>query len=86
MAYKILFTERSKKQFLKLDKSVQKRIVQYLETKVAKYANVLGKSLTGDKKGLWRYRVGDYRVICNLNNKELLVLILEVGHRKNIYD
>lgn len=86
MAYKISFTERSKKQFSKIDKGTQKRVVNYLETKVSKNATLFGKSLTGDKKGLWRYRVGDYRIICNLNNKELLVLILEVGHRKNVYD
>jgi mRNA interferase RelE/StbE len=86
MAYKISFTDHSRKQFSKLPKEIQKRIVHYLESKVAKNANLFGKSLTGDKKGLWRYRVGDYRIICNLNNKELIVLVLEIGHRKNVYD
>nr|WP_236829021.1 type II toxin-antitoxin system RelE/ParE family toxin [Bartonella schoenbuchensis] len=46
---------------------------------------VVGKPLRGPLSGLWRYRVGDYRILCDLHDKELLVLVLAVGHRKNIY-
>lgn len=46
----------------------------------------LGKGLTSDKVGLWRYRVGDYRVICKIEDETITVLVLAVGHRKNIYD
>ncbi|GAB5040991.1 type II toxin-antitoxin system RelE family toxin [Bartonella henselae] len=46
---------------------------------------VIGKPLKGQFSGLWRYRVGDYRILCELYDKELVVLVLAVGHRKNIY-
>jgi mRNA interferase RelE/StbE len=45
-----------------------------------------GRGLVGDKAGLWRYRIGDYRVVCRLENNRLVVFVLEVGHRKEIYD
>lgn len=45
----------------------------------------IGKALTGSKKGLWRYRIGSYRVICDINDKKLIILAMEVGHRKEIY-
>lgn len=86
MTYKILFTGRSRKQFSKLNKDVQKRIMHYLESRVSIQPHNFGKSLIGDKKGLWRYRVDDYRIICNINNNELLVLVIDVGHRSEIYD
>lgn len=85
MSYSILFTDRTKKQFSKLNKDVQCRIVDYLENKVAIYPLKFGKSLVGNKKGLWRYRVGDYRIICNISNNQLLVLIVDIGHRKEVY-
>ena len=45
-----------------------------------------GKMLVGDLKGFWRYRVGDYRLICRIHDEELEILVVEVGHRKEIYD
>lgn len=86
MTYNILFTERSRKQFSKLNKDIQKLIISYLENRVSINPTNYGKSLVGDKKGLWRYRVNDYRIICNINNNDLLVLVLDVGHRREIYD
>lgn len=86
MAWQINFTEKSEKQFAKIDKLWQKKIVDYLKTKVRNNPLSFGESLTSDLKGLWRYRVGDYRIICDIKNKELIVLIVDVGHRKNIYD
>jgi len=85
MNYKILFSESSRKQFSKLDKQTQKQIIKYLETRVTKDPLFFGKSLTGNKKGLWRYRVKDYRIICNIHLNELVVLVIKVGHRKEIY-
>ena len=82
----IQYTEKSRKLFNKLDKITQKRISYYLDTKVATNARLHGYLLTGDKKGLWRYRVGDYRIIAQLEDKQLLVLIIRIGHRKDIYD
>lgn len=85
MNYNILFTSNSRKQFSKLTKDIQKRIVTYLETKVIFNPQLHGKNLVGNKKGLWRYRVGDYRIICQINNKELVILILDLGHRRDVY-
>ena len=48
--------------------------------------HVRGKALVGDKQGLWRYRIGDYRVICKLEDCRLVILVLSVGHRREIYD
>ncbi|MBR7153217.1 MAG: type II toxin-antitoxin system RelE/ParE family toxin [Candidatus Methanomethylophilaceae archaeon] len=45
-----------------------------------------GKALSGDKTGFWRYRVGDYRIICRIDRGKLIILVVEVGHRSNIYD
>lgn len=82
----IQYTEKSRKLFNKLDKPTQKRISHYLDTKVATNARLHGYWLTGDKKGFWRYRVGDYRIIAQLEEDQLLVLIIRVGHRKDVYD
>jgi mRNA interferase RelE/StbE len=86
MAYNILFTSRSKKQFSKLTKDIRIRITNYLENKVQINPLLYGKNLTGDKKGLYRYRIGDYRIICHINNKDIVVLILDIGHRKEVYN
>lgn len=44
-----------------------------------------GKALQGEFKGLWRYRIGDYRVICQIKDKELVILVIDLAHRKDIY-
>jgi mRNA interferase RelE/StbE len=83
--YSISLTDRSKKQFGKLSKDIQIQIVDYLENRVMSNPLKFGKSLVGDKKGLWRYRIGDYRLICNISNSQLLVLVLDIGHRKAVF-
>ncbi len=85
MAYNVLFTTRSKKQFSKLSKNIQTKILHYLEAKVQLDPFSFGKNLSGNKKGFWRYIVGDYRIICQINNNNITVLILDVGHRREIY-
>ncbi len=88
MAWTIKYSEIAAKQLKKLDKSIANQIDKYLTEKVAKQKNpnVFGKPLPHDKTGLWRYRVGDYRVICKITNNELLILVLRIGHRKDIYE
>ncbi|MBL1210005.1 type II toxin-antitoxin system RelE/ParE family toxin [Geminocystis sp. GBBB08] len=78
---------RIKKELKKLDKVAQKRIIAYLREEIAIQENPLlfGKGLQGNKQGLWRYRVGDYRVICRILDDELIILVVKVGHRKNVY-
>lgn len=68
----------------KADRSMQIKILKYL-TKVAQSPRSFGKALTGGLSGLWRYRIEDYRVICKLKNQELVVLVIDIGHRNKIY-
>ena len=77
----------AKKQLKQLDKPVQKRITKFL-TELTELADPRskGKMLVGNFSGFWRYRVGDYRLICRIHDEELEILVVEVGHRKEIYD
>ena len=88
MAWTIEWDERAVKDVKKFGSVARRRIVEYLERRVALATDPrkLGKPLTGTKFGLWRYRVGDYRVICRIEDKQLVVLVVKVGHRKNVYD
>jgi len=87
LAWTVEFSKTAVKQLKKIDKHEQKKIINFLKEKIENQSTptLHGKSLKGDKSDLWRYRVGDYRIICQLENKELMVLVLTVGHRKNIY-
>jgi mRNA interferase RelE/StbE len=86
MAYKISFEEKAAEIFAELDKSVQKRIIRFLEKAgILKNPKSSGKPLTGDLKGLWRYRVGDYRIIAEIKDKEFIILVLHIGHRSVVY-
>ena len=75
LIWQIKFDPRAVKELKKLDKNSQKRIINYLKTKVATQDNprIFGKSLKGDKKGFWRYRVGDYRIICDLLDNDIMI-------------
>ena len=72
----------------KLDRQAQKDIIAYLDKRIAtkKDPRRFGKPLKADLAGLWRYRVRDYRILCQIKDERLLVLVVSVGHRKNIYD
>ena len=87
MRYKLFFSERAKKQLKKLDKKIASLIIGWLEKNVDKSENprLHGKGLVGNKSGEWRYRIGDYRVICKIEDEIVTVLVLEIGHRKEIY-
>lgn len=86
--YKFVFSEKSLKQLKKLDKSTTKLIVTWLEKNVNNSENprIHGKSLKGNLNEYWRYRVGDYRIICLIEDVELIVVAISVGHRRDIYD
>ena len=80
--YDILFTDLSKKQFLKLPKNIQERIKKSLERiRIRPYSFI--KKLVGSTD--FSLRVGDYRVFLDIDNNRLVILVLELGHRKNIY-
>lgn len=88
MKFRIVFTERVKKQLKKLDKYIASLIIGWLEKNIEGCENprIHGKGLVENKSGQWRYRIGDYRVICEIQDTEIIVLVLEVGHRREIYD
>ncbi|MBM3580271.1 MAG: type II toxin-antitoxin system RelE/ParE family toxin [Alphaproteobacteria bacterium] len=86
MAWTIEFSIKAERQLAKIDHFWQKKIATYLKEKVKKDPLAFGKALTSNLKGLWRYRIGDYRVICELNGKQLTVLVVDVGHRKGVYE
>lgn len=88
MRYKVVFTGKAKRQLLKLDRQVSALIVGWIEKNIEGCENprLHGKGLLGNKSGQWRYRIGDYRIVCEIRDNEVVVLVLEVGHRKNIYD
>ena len=87
MKYKIVFTERATKQLKKMDKYTSSLIIGWLEKNIDGCENprIHGKGLTENKSGQWRYRIGDYRAICEIIDNEIIVLVLEVGHRREIY-
>jgi len=82
------FDERALKELRKLDRQAQKAILAYLDQRVAVDGDPrrFGKGLHADLAGLWRYRVGDYRILCQIQDGLLLVLVISVGHRKNVYE
>jgi mRNA interferase RelE/StbE len=83
----IEYTRSAEIQLRKLDKQVARRILDYLDNNIAVLDNPQsrGKALTGPLGELWRYRIGDYRVICEIQNNIMRILVVEVGHRKQIY-
>ena len=83
---KIIYSEKALKQLKKLSKSISDRIVDYME-EVAKLKDPRerGKILVGNLVGFWRYRVGDYRILCRIRDDKLIISVVEIGHRRNIY-
>lgn len=83
---KILFADKAKKEFLKLDKPIQKQIQAFvLKLQEMKNPRSTGKALLSNFAGLWRYRVGDYRLICEINDDKIIITILHLAHRKDVY-
>ena len=88
MAWTVDYTETASKQLRKLDKQTARRIVDFMDDRVAGQQDPrsTGKALTGPLLGaFWRYRVGDCRIICDLQDGALRVLVVEVGNRRDIY-
>jgi mRNA interferase RelE/StbE len=87
LAWAIEYAETAKKQLRKLDKSVARRIVDFMDERVAAGDDprLTGKTLTGPLGDLWRYRVGDFRILCDIQDGRLTVLVLQIGNRKEIY-
>ncbi len=85
--YKLEFSKRAERQLSKMNPQVRRIVLLWLKKNVndCKDPRAFGKALKGNMKGMWRYRVGDYRVICEIKDEELVVLALSLGHRKEVY-
>ncbi|WP_278574822.1 type II toxin-antitoxin system RelE family toxin [Fusobacterium ulcerans] len=85
--YQVEFSNTAKKELKKLDISVQKTLLKWINKNLMDCDNpyIHGKVLVGNLKGYWRYRVGNYRLICNVEDDVLVILIVEIGHRSEIY-
>lgn len=83
----VIYLEKARKQISKLDNVSKRRILDYMDD-VAQLENPRerGKMLIGNMLGLWRYRVGDYRILCKIRDEELIITVVEVGHRREVYD
>lgn len=86
MAWRIDFTKVADKALRKLDRPTAGRVLDELE-EIAKLDDPRsrGKALTGNLAGLWRYRVGDYRVVCDIEDGVLVILVVDVAHRREVY-
>jgi mRNA interferase RelE/StbE len=82
------FDERALKELRKLGHPAQREIISFLDTRIAGAEDPrrFGKALKADLAGLWRYRVGHYRILCQIQDQKVVVLVVAVGHRKNVYD
>ena len=87
MIYQIVTTDKFDKSFKKLDKQTQKIIKAWIEKNLVGCENprIHGKGLTANKSGQWRYRAGDYRILAEIRDNELVLVLVEVGHRSRIY-
>lgn len=79
-------TEKAKKDLAKLDQSVQQKIADYLEkVTTLPHPRIKGTPLKGNLRHYWRYRVGDYRIMCQMNDESVTVLVIRVAHRREVY-
>jgi mRNA interferase RelE/StbE len=87
MAWRVDLSPIALKQLGKLDKSVSRRILNFLRERVEKLDDPrqIGQRLQGTLSEFWKYRVGDYRLICSLEDDRFVVLVLRIGHRREVY-
>ncbi|WP_460055059.1 type II toxin-antitoxin system RelE family toxin [Pseudolactococcus yaeyamensis] len=87
MAYKFVPSPKFNRQFRKLDKFTQKRIQSYINNVILKADDPHdhGTQLIGNLVGLWRYRIGDYRLVVVIQDKELIILAVQISHRREVY-
>lgn len=86
--YVVKYENKAAKQLQKIDKYDAKKIYQWISKNLIGCTNPYfqGKSLKGNSSRFWRYRVGNYRLLAEINNKEITIIIVSVGHRKEIYE
>ena len=87
MLYKVKYTSRALKNLKKMDKQVSKMLVAWIRKNLEKCKDprAIGKGLSANHLGKWRYRIGDYRILAEIQDEQLIILVIEAGHRKEIY-
>lgn len=85
--WKLQYRDQARDQLKKLDRQMAERIARYLNERVitAENPRQLGLALQGRLRGYWRYRVGDYRILCDIQDEVVIVLVLAIGHRRDVY-
>lgn len=86
--YQVQFSEKALRELKKLDKHTVMLIMAWIKKNLDGCTDprVHGKGLTANRSGEWRYRVGDYRILAEINDDTITILVLSIGHRKNVYD
>lgn len=87
MMYKVIFTDKAAKTLKKLDKSVSRMLIAWIRKNLdgCDDPRKHGKALVGNHAGAWRYRVGDYRIIAEISDREITIYVVNIGHRRDIY-
>ena len=87
MTYRVEFTERAKKDLKKLDKYTASLILGWVRKNLEGCENprLHGKGLVANRSGQWRYRIGDYRLLAEINDDKIIILVLTIGHRRDVY-
>lgn len=87
MNWAVEFSKSAEKELRKLQKPDQKKIISYLKSRIqtAENPRQFGKGLLGSFSGLWRYRVSDFRIICQIEDEKLTILVIQIGNRKEVY-
>ena len=87
MGWTVRISNVAERQIRKLDRPIQRRILDWLDERIegCKNPRHFGEPLKGDHAGFWRYRVGDYRILCDIQDQEVVVLVLTIGHGRQIY-
>lgn len=88
MAWEIEYNPEALKDLRRLDHAIQREILDYMERRISRAEDPrqFGKPLRGSRFGLWRYRLRDYRIVCELRDKRLVVLVVSIGHRSTVYE
>jgi len=87
LVWTVEVSDFAEKQLRKLDRQIQKRLIDWLDDRIdgCKNPRHFGEPLRGEMAGFWRYRVGNYRIICEIQDEQLIVIALAVGHRREVY-
>lgn len=86
--YRVEYSKRATRELKKLDRYTRQMIYSWISKNLVECEDPRrrGKGLTADRRGQWRYRIGDYRLICHINDNKLIILALSVEHRRKVYD